>query len=228
MSDFPPILFWVAFSVCPVVAALLFIARLAVAPFSQKVSAQMRKHPLIHIIWGCLGFLGVIFNWYVFAHPMWWPPPFIERQAQRQVVRERVQKVGGWEAVRLGCETVVSNNLDGFYWNVSMSSNWVMHFQRQERYNWYLATNLDYGPLPPVIAGLRPFRVDYAPRDGCVIIQVFGMHRTGGHDTPYLAYEIDTSTNSISYQHGLEYSGAFGYRRFVVKRIAKAIYELHY
>jgi hypothetical protein len=93
---------------------------------------------------------------------VWWPPISLERRAQRQVVQERVQKIGGWEAVRLGCETLVSNNPDGFQWSPSMSSNWVMHFQLQERYNWHLAMNLDYGPLPPVLAGLRPFRVDYA------------------------------------------------------------------
>lgn len=159
----------------------------------------------------------------------WWPPISVEQRAQRQVVQERVQKIGGWEAVRLGCETLVSNNPDGFSWFPTMSSNWVMHFQIQERCNWYLATNLDYGPLPPTIAGLRPFSVDYAPRYGCVIIQVFGLHRTGGHDTPYLAYEIDTSTNSISYQHGTGYQngGVIGNYHSVAKQVADGIWELY-
>ena len=228
MKTLVPMLMLLVLLVC-FLGALFFLAGLMVAPLSPKVFQRLRRHPVIHAVWGTVSILVVWFYWYVaVAYPMWWPPSWIERQLERKAVKCRVEKIGGWEAVRLGCETVVADNPDGFSWFPAMSSNWVMHFELQERYNWYLATNLDYGPLPPAVAALRPFEVRYNPREGCVIIQVFGMHRTGGHDTPYLAYELDTSTNSANYEHGLEYEGTFGYRPFAVRRIAKGIYELHY
>jgi hypothetical protein len=226
MSVFIPFLLMLAFVVCPL-AALLFVVRLVVAQFSTKVSEQMRKHPVIHIVWGCLGFVGVL----VFLgglNPTWWPPPSVERRAQRQAVLQRVQKAGGWEAVRLGCEALVSNHPDGLYWFPPSSNVWVYPNPQTEP-NRYYVTNLDYGPLPPSVAALRPFQVQYAPRSSCVSMQIFGMHRTGGHDTPYFGLEVDTSTNRVGYEHGTGYDngGVIGNYHSVAKQVAEGIYEIY-
>jgi hypothetical protein len=59
MNAFIQFLLRFVFSVCPL-AALLFIVRLVVSTFSVKVSAQIRRHPVIHTIWGCFAFVGFL------------------------------------------------------------------------------------------------------------------------------------------------------------------------
>ncbi len=54
-----PSLIAVIFIVCPI-AALLFVVRLVAAPFSSKVRSQMQKHPIIHIVWASLAFVGLV------------------------------------------------------------------------------------------------------------------------------------------------------------------------
>ena len=39
---------------------LLFIVRLVCAPFSSKVSDQILKHPIIHVIWACFAVVGFL------------------------------------------------------------------------------------------------------------------------------------------------------------------------
>src|SRR4051812_19297269 len=89
-------------TVCPI-AALFFIVRLACAPFSTKVSEEMRRHSIIHIVWGCFAFLGVILVLGI-LNPEAWPPAFVERRGQRQKVLERVQSAGGWASLQKDCD----------------------------------------------------------------------------------------------------------------------------
>jgi len=215
-----------AFMVCPL-AALLFVVRLVVAPFSPKVSEQMRKYPVVHVIWGCFAFVGALVFLGV-LNPAMWPPRSVERREQRQKVLERVQKVGGWDAVRLGCEALVTNHPDGFYWFPPVS-NVTVYPNLQSEPNRSYITNLDYGPLPPAVEALLPLRVQYEPRTGCVSIRIFGMHRTGGRDTPYFGLEVDTSTNSVDYKHGTGYDngGVIGNYHSVAKQVAGGIYEIY-
>ncbi len=86
------------FIVCPF-AALTFIVRLVCALFSPKVSDEMRRHPVIHWIWGGFAFLGVLLVLGV-LNPMWWPPPSVERRGQRQKVVERVRQRAGGQRFR--------------------------------------------------------------------------------------------------------------------------------
>jgi len=53
-----PILIIVVFIACPI-AALLFVVRFVVALFSNKVSNQIQKHPVVHAIWACFAIVGV-------------------------------------------------------------------------------------------------------------------------------------------------------------------------
>jgi hypothetical protein len=83
MSLFLPFILLLALLICPL-AALLFVVRLVCAPFSTKVSEQMRRHPVIHIIWEYFAFVGVL----VFLdilNPAMGPPISVEQRAHNQV-----------------------------------------------------------------------------------------------------------------------------------------------
>jgi len=189
---------------CPM-AALLFIVRLVVAPFSTKVSGQMRRHPVIHILWGCFAFVGVFIVLGV-LEPDLWPPASVERREQRAKLMERVQAAGGWNSIRRGCISLDEENTGGFY----------SHFRH---------TN----GLPAAIVALKPMSVQYQPGCGCVRIKIFGMHSTGGHSTPYFGLEVDTSSNNLSYNHGAGYDngGVIGNHHSVAEQVAEGIYELY-
>lgn len=233
MSGFVSSLFTLVFVICPLVA-LLFIVRLTVALFSAKVSEQMRNHPWLHLIWGFFAFVGML-AFYGFLNPAAWPPRFVERRAQRQIVLERVQKVGGWEAVRLGCEALLTNHPDGFSWFPPASNVWVYPNPQIEPHRYYV-TNFDYGPLPSAVAALRPRAIRYYPRRSwseeepqvaIVRIMIFGSHSSGGHSTPYFGLEVVCSTNSKSYRPQPARGGASGNRYEGYRRVIDRVYEIY-
>src|SRR5690242_10807157 len=109
------LVFIVLYAVCPF-ATLFFIARLACALFSKKVSNQMSKHPVAHAIWACFALIGILVIVGDLS-PASWPPPSVERRTQRQKVLERMQSVGGWAALQKDCDALVEQNRDGvFVW----------------------------------------------------------------------------------------------------------------
>ena len=118
-------------------ATLTFVIRLACAPFSAKVSAEMRRHPIVHWIWGGSALIGVLV-FMDFLNP-WWPPSWVERRGQRQKVLERVEAAGGWSAIQRDCDSLAAQYRDGiFYWH-------------------RFATNA----LPPALAALDPWEVRF-------------------------------------------------------------------
>jgi WD40 repeat protein len=54
-----PILILMIFIVCPILA-LLFAIRITCAIFSSKVASQIRKHPVFHVVWGCMALVGIL------------------------------------------------------------------------------------------------------------------------------------------------------------------------
>jgi len=136
----------------------------------------------------------------------WWPPASVERREQRAKFMERVQAAGGWDAIRRDCIAFAAQNTNGFY----------SHFR-------------DTNGLPAAIVALKPMIVEYVPPTGCMRIRIFGMHSTGGHSTPYFGLEVDTSTNSVSYNHGSGYDngGVIGNHHSVAEKVAEGIYELY-
>src|SRR5438552_3053131 len=94
---------------------LFFMVRIVCSVFSSKISGQMRRHPFIHWIWAFFSLPGFFLICGMLS-PEVWPPTFVERRTQRQKVLERIQDVGGWEAVRRGCEALTTNSPDGFTW----------------------------------------------------------------------------------------------------------------
>lgn len=184
----------------------VFIVRLVVALFSSKVSEQMRRHPVIHAIWGCFAFGGGLIVLSL-LNPEMWPPVSVERREQRAKVMERVQAAGGWDAIRRDCVRFAEQNTNGFH---------SLGFR-------------DTNGLPAALVALKPMEVEYQPQFGCVCIRIFGMHSTGGHSRPYFGLEVDTSTNSVSCNHGAGYGngGVIGNRHTVAEQVAEGIYELY-
>jgi hypothetical protein len=223
------------FIVCPIVA-LMFFVRLVCAPFSPKVSDEMRRHPVIHWVWGGFAFLGVLLFLGI-LNPMWWPPLSVERRGQRQKVLERVQTAGGWEVVRLGCEMLVTNYPDGLTWFPPHSNAWVYPNPQAEPHRYYV-TNLDYGPLPPAVAALNPREIQFYPprflRDfkdesqvALVRIKIFGMHSTGGHSTPYYGLEVPCGTGAESYTPRSSQGGVSGNRHTSFRKVADGVFEIY-
>jgi|GEM_PF-4542644 len=54
-----PISVLLVFIVCPILA-FLFIIRIACVIFSSKFANQIRKHPILHGIWGCMALIGIL------------------------------------------------------------------------------------------------------------------------------------------------------------------------
>ena len=50
-------IFLIILFTCPI-AAFLFTLRLMGAIFSSKIRSQIKKHRMIHIAWGCYGYVG--------------------------------------------------------------------------------------------------------------------------------------------------------------------------
>jgi hypothetical protein len=175
----------------------------------------MRRHPVIHWIWGGFAFLGVLLFLGV-LNPMWWPPPSVERRGQRQKVLERVEAAGGWAAIQRDCDTLVSQHRDStFYWH---------------RY--------DTNALPPALAALNPWEVRFyspsvlrdfkdQPQVAVVRIKIFCMHSTGGHSTPYFGLEVVSGAGAETYRPRPSRGGVSGngYRSYT--KVTDRIYEIY-
>jgi len=223
------------FVICPL-AAVLFIVRLVCATFSSELSNQMRKHPVIHRIWGCFAFVGVLVFFGVLNLNAW-PPLFIERHEQRQEVLQRVQSAGGWKAVRLGCETLATNYPNGFIWFPSRSNVWVYPNPTAESHKHYI-TNLDYGLLPAAVAALHPKDIRFeTPRQLgdvnddsqtiIVSIWIFGTPGSHVHPTPYYGLAVPCGVGADNYKPQISEQGVIGNRHSSVRKVADGVFEVY-
>ena len=136
------------------------------------------------------------------------PPWPVQREEQRRIVHERVQAIGGWDALRQECVVAFGN----FTTNNLL---WPFH---------------DYsGPnIPPAILQLRPREVRvWAYPDEPVIarIKLFGMHRTGARGIPYYGIWVVCSPAPTNFtprldQHGVTITGK-------TQKIADSIFEVY-
>jgi hypothetical protein len=157
----------------------------------------------LRLVIGIILLLGFVFSNFIWP---WWPPNWIERREQREIVTARVQSAGGWDAIRQGCISLAVQNTNGFFSHLP-----------------------DTNRLPPSIAALAPSYIEYLPERGCVRLTIFGMHRTGGHSTPYFALEVDTSSKSLEHIPGSGYSGGgvIGNYYSTYRQIADGVYEVY-
>jgi hypothetical protein len=171
-----------------------------------------------------------------------WPPTWAERRQQRQKVMERVQAVGGWDALKRDCLSLTESN---------------------EAICWYRGNNSF--ALPPALAALRPQSVDFVspklrePKPhkaqarpvrafrseigrfvlpelptfssntaevAVLRIQIFGSHSTGGHSTPYSGLEIISGPGGEDYRPRAS-RGATGNRHTSYRKVEEGIYEVY-
>ena len=200
-------------------AALLFLSRLLVAPFSRKIQEQMRKHPWLHVIWsGLVPVASYLF--YLVAWPSAWPPEWLERHNQRQEVLRRIQSAGGWAALKRDCDALAAGyNSDRYHFEWSSGN-----------------TN----SLPGAIAALRPTKVEFYPRkvldmfrsgniplfgsNLVVRITIFGFHATGGRDQQWLGLDVVCEPGLTNYNPvRRRFTPPWGYWRY--RKVAPDIYE---
>ena len=131
-------------------------------PLAMKEST--RKRILFYAFAGLLAFVLIAMLLPVSSGPSW----ATQRKGQREVVRERVEAMGGWGALQQECAGLFTNGQSEFLW---------------PRSGFGAASN-----LPPSIAGLKPREVRaYPGPDGVPIVRIklFGTHYAGGRSTPY-------------------------------------------
>jgi hypothetical protein len=214
------ILFPLLFLLIPIFG-LMFFVRVLLGPFSPKIWEQMRKHPILHTIWGLFAILSFYF---VFVFIPTGPPAWVDRIDQRKKLQERLNIAGGWNAVRRDCTLFVSNRTDYFYWFPPATNVHITAFSNGVAINY--TTNLDYGILPPALAALKPREMEYRPP--VMQIRLFGMHSTGGHSTPYFGLEIVCVTNAAEYHPDLVGSGGVkGNHHSNYKQVAEGVFEIY-
>ena len=207
------------------IAAFLLAVRLMCAAFSTKVSGQIRRHPVVHCIWGCFAYVGLILFLSIFNPAMssMWPLNWFERMSQRQVLMERVRSAGGWDNVRHDCVSLVELHTNGFQLWWANTNGQHFFYLVELNNNDLLPIRIETNSLPASIVALDPRKVEYGPKRGCVQFRFFGSHSTGGITEPYLGLEVDTSTNSLNYKHG----AGTEYGDWTYKRVAEGVYEIY-
>ena len=154
-------------------------------------------------------------------------PPFpVQREQQRKLVRERVVAAGGWDVLRRECESLFTNGSGSFRW-VPPQRMVVVAYPTNSPATQY-ETNIDYGPLPPALASLRPQEIaGYALDDQPQIarIKLFGAHTTGTRGIPYYGLWIVCGPAPEAFTPKLDFGGATDTGE--IKKIADAVFEVY-
>ncbi|MFM2296092.1 MAG: hypothetical protein RLZZ350_2505 [Verrucomicrobiota bacterium] len=96
----------------------------------------------------------------------------------------------------------------------------------------------DTNGLPPALAALKPWKVDYLPpkflkgqKDtppvSVVHIKVFGIHSTGGHSTPYYGLAVVPIAEVENFHPQPPHDGASGNHYDTYTPITNGIYEVY-
>ena len=184
--------------------SFLFLVRIIAATFSSKSRELIRKNPVRHLFWGGFAFLYFIGIQLLLGG--YWPPPSVERRTQRRIVLDRIQSIGGWETLRRECLSLMrQHEEDHFYW-------------------W--SRGRDTNALPASILALKPMSVEYDPTVQALRIRIFGMHSTGGHDTPCFGLEVATGPERKDYKPR-PMNAVGGNRHMNYQKVAEDIYEVY-
>ena len=164
-----------------------------------------------------LGLLIVFFFAFATVGGRHWPPPWLERRAQREFVFTNIEAEGGWTAFKSECDSLISQS------RKSGQSQWFSP-------PWVKFPNSLIGDKFPAsyktISRLKPVEIDVSASDikpAYVQIRVFGMHRTGGHDTPmyFLFYQQVTNSNECIA------ADLFSVIKLKPKKITDSIFEIY-
>lgn len=163
---------------------------------------------------GFIVVLLVIFvvPYFLMKFATWWPPTWMERRTQREFVFTNIEAAGGWPAFKSECDSLISLA------RTSRQNQWFPRLHSAEDYQFTLP------PSCKIISRLNPWEVDVNASDEnvtYVLIRVFGMHRTGGRDTPsyYLVYQALTNSD--------ECVAANIFHRVKPREITNSIFEVY-
>jgi hypothetical protein len=203
-------------------AALSFFVRLLCAPFSPKILDQMKRQRTLHVLWGCWALFTACLL-YSDLHPSAWPPAWWKRHAQRQRVLERVNSAGGWAALKRDCDAFADAHRDD-----------------PDEFGWY--RGFDTNPLPPAIAALEPWNVEFYPSNFLrefrgdntrwfgsnivVRLSLFGRHSTGRRGQPALGLDVVCEPGVSSYNPQRLYS-TIPLRYWRYRKVADDVYEFY-
>jgi hypothetical protein len=196
--------------------------------FSSGIRQQIRRHPILHILWAVFGVLAV-FLFLLPAFIVSWPPTFIERGEQRRIVAKRIEAGGGWMALKNACGLLASNALDGF----------VLRRSQRDGQEVFVLTTINMEsviPVPTVISNLRPRYLEYDGRQSLrsgepetevqvIRFRVLGGHATGGHSRPYYGLEVVFGPGGDMYRPKPG-GGVIGNSHYNYRLIAPGIYEV--
>lgn len=175
------------------------------------------------VIFGLILFLAcALFPAYMARHRH--GPSFAtQRIEQRRIVLKRVLDAGGWDALHRDCELLVINShADNFVWS---SHGWshVEQYSNGASSRIYIG-KFDNGLLPPAISNLQPRQVefDYDGKSSIVQIELFGMHRTGGWDTPYYGLYVAYGFTNDDYVPSIT-DGPWKH----INKIANSVFEVY-
>gem|GEM_PF-5712988 len=214
------------------VAGFLFVARLLAAPFSGKVQGQMRRHPALHWVWAVVGLAGL----WVALDPGGNIQRTLLRRERWAETRERVERAGGWAAVRQNCARLAAEHPEGLelawpdkgtnglvyrrrpgWWNTHRSSDW------ESSHQFVLPGELE--PLHP--RGIRyvPSRfVTNGPPVELVDLTLFGGHRSRfGYG---LRVVCEDSANYQPTRKDSQMPGGRSWKRF--RQVAEGVFEFYY
>ena len=128
----------------------------------------------------------------------------MDRHRQREFVFAHVEAMGGWEALKRECDTLIAES------------------RTNGQHQWFPRLGRVLPASCKVISDLKPQEVQAVYWDGkppYVTIKVFGLHATSGRGTPfyYLAYQqLSNSDTCIAPFH-----------RGVAKKIADSVFEVY-
>ena len=146
-----------------------------------------------------------------------WPPPWLERRAQREFVFTNIEAEGGWTGFKSECDSLISQS------------------RKSGQSQWFSPPGVGFpnsliGDKFPasykIISSLKPVEIDIVAADNkpaYVSIQVFGLHRTGGHDTPMYLLVYQQVTNS----DGCIAADLFSVIKLKPRKITDSIFEIY-
>jgi len=176
-----------------------------------------KKRSFSFLLWILLGLFVICIFLLVTVGDRHWPPPWIERRTQREFVFTNIEATGGWGAFKSECDSLISGS------RTSGQSQWLTP-------PWVkFPTSLIGDKFPAsykIISRLKPVEIDVVASDkkpSYVSIRVFGMHRTGGHDTPMYILVYQQVTNSDQ----CVAADLYDVIKLKPKKIADSIFEIY-
>jgi len=215
--------------ICLTIITIAFFVWIWSSLGSRQISDQISKYPKFHFLWGCIALVGILTLFGIDFTPVW-----VDRWKQRQQLHERITAAGGWQAVRLGCESIATNYPNGFH-SFHNSSYTLVRAISGPGSSQFEKAPIDSDALPSAIPMLKAQQIDYDPfkpvlnestglRIPVVRIKLFGMYSTGGQFTPYFGLAVPLGSNASRFTAPLTEKGV---RSFTYRQVADGIFEVY-